>query len=408
MSRQGSGPDRGTHGRASDAAYADRDAYQRDSYLEADAYPVDPGYQGYASRRERERPRPADMPPGPRTRPERGMPPQARLPATFRQAGGVRPGIALAASRGLDAGRWPPTAATHQPPPAAGSPWPAASRPAALRATARAAPCWFLRPAASRALRVRARARPGPGRPRRGAAGARVSRGTRVSGAELRRAGPALPRTGTRQAGTARRAGDRVAAESGTRRAASGTPVRAGVGGHRDARSAGRCAARPGPGRCRPVRRGAAVARPARSWLARCRAAAPARAGCPWSGTAVAARPARLRARRAWAGAGRLRAGSVPRRTARTRPVRSGIRARAGRPRPVRSGSVRPGPGAHGRTVRPGPRSDAVCRGPVQQHQPVRRRTAWRHSDARAVRPAPAEHRILAGRGAAAGTWLGS
>src|SRR5580693_1583477 len=74
VSRQGSGPDRGTHGRASDAAYADRDAYQRDSYLEADAYPVDPGYQGYASRRERERPRPADTPPGPRTRPERGMP----------------------------------------------------------------------------------------------------------------------------------------------------------------------------------------------------------------------------------------------------------------------------------------------------------------------------------------------
>ena len=79
-----------------------------------------------------------------------------------------------------------------------------------------------------------------------------------------------------------------------------------------------------------------------------------------------------------------------------------------GRPRPVRSRSVRPGPGAHGRAVRPGPRSDAVCRGPVQQHQPVRRRTAWRHADARAVRPAPAEHRILAGRGAAAGTWLGS
>ena len=65
MNRQGSGPDRGTRGRVSDAAYADRDAYQRDSYLEADAYPVDPGYQGYASGRERERPRPADMPPGP-------------------------------------------------------------------------------------------------------------------------------------------------------------------------------------------------------------------------------------------------------------------------------------------------------------------------------------------------------
>ena len=61
MSRQGSGPDRGTRGRAGGAAYPDRDAYQRDSYLEADAYPVDPGYRGYASGRERERPRPADM-----------------------------------------------------------------------------------------------------------------------------------------------------------------------------------------------------------------------------------------------------------------------------------------------------------------------------------------------------------
>ena len=65
MSRQGSGPDRGTYGRASDAAYA----YQREAYLEADAYPVDPGYQGFAN----DRPRPADMPPGPApTRPQRG------------------------------------------------------------------------------------------------------------------------------------------------------------------------------------------------------------------------------------------------------------------------------------------------------------------------------------------------
>ncbi len=103
-----------------------------------------------------------------------------------------------------------------------------------------------------------------------------------------------------------------------------------------------------------------------------------------------------------------LRAGSVHRRTAGTRPVRSGARTRAGRPRPVRSGSVRPGPGAHDRTVRPGSRSDAICRGPVQQRQPVRCGTAWRHSDARAVRPAPARHRILAGRRAAAGTWRGS
>ncbi len=75
MNRQGSGPGRSTRGRASEAAYPDRDAYQRDSYLEADAYPVDPGYQGYGGGRDRERPRPADMPAGPwRTRPERGLP----------------------------------------------------------------------------------------------------------------------------------------------------------------------------------------------------------------------------------------------------------------------------------------------------------------------------------------------
>ena len=55
MNRQGGGPDRRTHGRVSETAYADGDSYQRDSYLEADAYPVDPGYQGYASGRERER-----------------------------------------------------------------------------------------------------------------------------------------------------------------------------------------------------------------------------------------------------------------------------------------------------------------------------------------------------------------
>ncbi|HVT70597.1 MAG TPA: hypothetical protein VHF26_22815, partial [Trebonia sp.] len=74
MNRQGSGPGRGTSGRARDAVYADHDdAYQRDAYLEAGAFPVDPGYQGYASDRDRGWPRPADLPPGPpRARPERG------------------------------------------------------------------------------------------------------------------------------------------------------------------------------------------------------------------------------------------------------------------------------------------------------------------------------------------------
>ena len=95
MNRQGSGPDRGTYGRASDAAYADRDAYQRDSYLEADAYPVDPGYRGYANGREHERPRPADMPPGPsRTRPERGMPPRPGYPPRSGRQAVYDPGAA--------------------------------------------------------------------------------------------------------------------------------------------------------------------------------------------------------------------------------------------------------------------------------------------------------------------------
>ena len=67
MNRQGSGPDRGAQGRASAAAYADGDAYQRDSYLgdtylEPGAYPVDPDYQDYARGKQ---PRPADLPPGP-------------------------------------------------------------------------------------------------------------------------------------------------------------------------------------------------------------------------------------------------------------------------------------------------------------------------------------------------------
>ena len=69
MNRQGSGPGRGTHGRSGDAAYADRDAYQRDPYLEPGAFPVDPGYAGSP---DYDQPRPADLPPGPwRGRPER-------------------------------------------------------------------------------------------------------------------------------------------------------------------------------------------------------------------------------------------------------------------------------------------------------------------------------------------------
>ena len=70
MGRQGSGTGRGAQSRASGAAYADGNVYQRDLYTTG-AFPVDPGYQGYADGTE---PRPADLPPGPpRSRPERGM-----------------------------------------------------------------------------------------------------------------------------------------------------------------------------------------------------------------------------------------------------------------------------------------------------------------------------------------------
>ena len=94
MNRQGSGPGRGTFGRPGDAAAA-RDAYQRDSYLEAGAYPVDPGYQAYAGGRERDRPRPADQPPGPaRPRPERGAPPRQSSPSRGGRQAAQDPGSA--------------------------------------------------------------------------------------------------------------------------------------------------------------------------------------------------------------------------------------------------------------------------------------------------------------------------
>src|SRR5215472_17987984 len=64
-------------GRAADAAYAGGEGYPEGTHLDADAYPVDPGYRGYSGGR----PRPGDVPVGPpRTRPERTVPPRAGFP----------------------------------------------------------------------------------------------------------------------------------------------------------------------------------------------------------------------------------------------------------------------------------------------------------------------------------------
>ena len=437
MSRQGSGPDRGTRGRASDAAFADRDAYQRDSYLEADAYPVDPGYQGYASGRDRDRPRPADMPPGPsRTRPERGMPPRPGYPPRSGRQAVYDPRIALAAPRGRDAGRWPSTATPHQLPPPAGSPWPAAARPAALGATARAR----ARPGSTtRSGLGLTRTRPGPAQGRPTAPRGRRCPGTRaarVPGTELRRAGRGLPRAGAR------------AAQGPQDGPAAGWPPRAGQG----AQPAGYQPLRSG----RPPGYQVSLV-PCR--LARARAGAGQyAAGQPWPGQQIPAGPG-------WPGAGQ---GPRPEQGAHGQgqpwpPGQPGYgqgepgqgpagygqgqfaagqpgpgqfgqgaagRARASRPGPVRSWAVRPGPGAHGRAVRPAPGQVPYVAGPYSNANPYaagqpggpqmpgqfgqnpRNTGSWQAAGPQqgpgwaagqgAVRPEHAEHRILAGRGSRA------
>jgi len=80
VNRQG-GSGRGARGWAAEAAYGDGyppDDQPLGATLDAGAYPVDPGYRGRTS----DRPRPADLPPGPsRSRPDRGMPPRPGFPA---------------------------------------------------------------------------------------------------------------------------------------------------------------------------------------------------------------------------------------------------------------------------------------------------------------------------------------
>jgi len=77
VNRRDSAPGRRMRGRAADAAYAGGEGYPDGPYLDADAYPVDPGYRGYSGGRLR----PGDVPVGPpRTRPERTVPPRTGFP----------------------------------------------------------------------------------------------------------------------------------------------------------------------------------------------------------------------------------------------------------------------------------------------------------------------------------------
>ncbi|HEX8007644.1 MAG TPA: hypothetical protein VF482_14600, partial [Trebonia sp.] len=76
MNRRDSGPGRGTQARGPEAVYPDGPPdgdYPGAAYLDAGAYPVDPGYRAYAS----SRPRPGGAPAGPPPRPhsERPAPP---------------------------------------------------------------------------------------------------------------------------------------------------------------------------------------------------------------------------------------------------------------------------------------------------------------------------------------------
>ena len=53
MKRRESGPGRGTQGRVADAGYPDDGGYPEDVYLDASAYPVDPGYRAHSGSRPR-------------------------------------------------------------------------------------------------------------------------------------------------------------------------------------------------------------------------------------------------------------------------------------------------------------------------------------------------------------------
>ena len=77
VKRRDSGPGRGTQGRVADAGYPDDGGYPEDVYLDASAYPVDPGYRAHSG----SRPRPADMPAGP---PPSGYPASATRPCVPR------------------------------------------------------------------------------------------------------------------------------------------------------------------------------------------------------------------------------------------------------------------------------------------------------------------------------------
>ncbi|MGH3168840.1 MAG: hypothetical protein ACRDN0_23525, partial [Trebonia sp.] len=77
MNRRDRSPGRGARARVAETPHPEPDDYpdadyDDGEYLDAHAYPVDPGYQGYT-----DGPRPADMPTDSlRTRPERFTPPR--------------------------------------------------------------------------------------------------------------------------------------------------------------------------------------------------------------------------------------------------------------------------------------------------------------------------------------------
>jgi len=117
VNRRDNSPGRRMHGHAAEAAYLDGEGYPDETYLDADAYPVDPGYRGYSGGRLR----PGDVPVGPpRTRPERTVSPRAGFPP--------RPSRQAPRDQGAFDRPWQ---RPEDPPPGAGRPRPrpAGSRP---------------------------------------------------------------------------------------------------------------------------------------------------------------------------------------------------------------------------------------------------------------------------------------
>ena len=247
MNRRDSGPGRGAGGRGAASA-----AYPDDAYLDAAAYPVDPGYRGYSGG---DRLRPADMPAAPpRPRAERTMPPPR--PAAGQSARDTG-GFSRVGPRQDDA---PPAGARPRPRPGGGRPRPQSagrSRPSARDDIFIPNESW-----------APPSGRPAPPRgPRTGGVPGAAPGGPRPSGPAQ---GPAAGRPG-RQGRPDPRHGqgpdsgydaDPGYAPSGPGQAGAAGPGQAGRPGQLELRSwpesarprAGPAEVRSGPGRTRPVR----------------------------------------------------------------------------------------------------------------------------------------------------------